>query len=83
MYLVIESLSGYTKFVYRKQRGGWELLMIGRNIGWDKVRATPVETPPNALHVSDDRSNLKPGDHIEIQFRISRQEFYGTVTFKL
>ncbi|KAK4281963.1 hypothetical protein QN277_013400 [Acacia crassicarpa] len=60
-------------FQARKQSGGWEL--IGKSIGWDKVRATPVETPPNALHVSH-LSNLKPGDHIEIQFRTSRQTFY-------
>ncbi|XP_028766690.1 F-box protein At2g32560-like [Neltuma alba] len=61
-------------FQARIQRRGWHVLK--KNIRWDEVRATPVETPPNALHVSDDLSNLKPGDHIEIQFRTARRTSY-------
>ncbi|XP_054793003.1 F-box protein At2g26850-like [Prosopis cineraria] len=48
---------------------------MGKNIGWEKVRATPVETPPNAFHVSN-LNNLTPADHIEIQFRTARQTSY-------
>ncbi|EXC34976.1 F-box protein [Morus notabilis] len=41
------------------------------NIGWDRVRAPPVGVPldPFVPHVSDCLHDLKPGDHIEIQWK--------------
>ncbi|KAJ7972113.1 F-box protein [Quillaja saponaria] len=39
------------------------------NIPWDRVRASPVEIPPNVLHCSDCLNDLKPRDHIEVQWR--------------
>lgn len=37
------------------------------------VRIPTDETPPYVLHVSDCLDNLKPGDHIEIQWKGSEQ----------
>lgn len=47
------------------------------NIQWERLRAPPVDTPPNVLHVSDCLDDLKPGDHIEIQWRKAREFPYG------
>ncbi|XP_062023236.1 F-box protein At2g26850-like isoform X1 [Rosa rugosa] len=47
------------------------------HIPWDRLRATPVDTPSHMLHVSDCLHDLKPGDHIEIQWRRSKEFPYG------
>ncbi|XP_004290535.1 PREDICTED: F-box protein At2g32560-like [Fragaria vesca subsp. vesca] len=47
------------------------------NIPWDRIRAAPVDTPSHMLHVSDCLHDLKPGDHIEIQWRRSKEFPYG------
>lgn len=54
-------------FQARYQTGGWRCL--GRNIEWDMVRVPSVDSPPYVMHVSDCLDNLKPEDHIEIQWR--------------
>ncbi|ESW17507.1 hypothetical protein PHAVU_007G244800 [Phaseolus vulgaris] len=54
-------------FQARYQNGGWSCL--GRNIEWDMVRAPLVDTPPYLVHLSHFSDNLKPDDHIEIQWR--------------
>ncbi|KAK9290561.1 hypothetical protein L1049_008731 [Liquidambar formosana] len=46
-------------------------------IQWDRLRAPPVDTPPHVLHVSDCLNDLKPGDHIEIQWRRNNEFPYG------
>lgn len=46
---------------------------IEDNIQWDRLRAPPVDTPSNMLHESDCLHDLKPGDHIEIQWRRNRE----------
>ncbi|KAM5562357.1 F-box protein [Rosa sericea] len=46
-------------------------------IPWDRLRAAPVDTPSYMLHVSDCLHDLKPGDHIEIQWRRSKEFPYG------
>ena len=63
------------KTSFRQQMGGWRL--IGNNIQWDKVRAPPVETSPCVRHISDCLDDLKPGDHIEIQWKGSSEVPYG------
>ncbi|XP_060668976.1 F-box protein At2g32560 isoform X2 [Ziziphus jujuba] len=50
---------------------------IEDNIQWDRLRAPPIDTPPNMLHESDCLHDLKPGDHIEIQWRRNREFPYG------
>ncbi|KAM6548048.1 hypothetical protein CsatB_019724 [Cannabis sativa] len=50
---------------------------LEENIGWDRLRAPPVNTPPFVLHVSDCLPDLKPGDYIEIQWRRNKEFPYG------
>ncbi|XP_050364169.1 F-box protein At2g26850-like [Argentina anserina] len=47
------------------------------HIPWDRLRAAPVDTPSHMLHASDCLHDLKPGDHIEIQWRRSKEFPYG------
>ncbi|RDX86744.1 F-box protein, partial [Mucuna pruriens] len=58
----------HSKVMY--QTGGWRFL--GKNIEWDMVRVPVVNSPPYVMHVSD-CLDLKPGDHIEIQWRGNTQ----------
>ncbi|KAL9993757.1 putative F-box domain-containing protein [Helianthus debilis subsp. tardiflorus] len=46
-------------------------------VSWDRLRAPPVETSPHDLHVSDCLNDLRPNDHIEIQWRRNKQFPYG------
>ncbi|XVF07096.1 hypothetical protein REPUB_Repub06bG0109000 [Reevesia pubescens] len=47
------------------------------NISWDRLRVPPVDTPSHDLHISDCLLDLKPGDHIEIQWRRNQEFPYG------
>lgn len=47
------------------------------NIPWNRIRAPPIDTLPNSLHNSDCLNDLKPGDHIEIQWRKAAEFSYG------
>ncbi|EOY08845.1 F-box family protein isoform 2 [Theobroma cacao] len=42
-------------------------------ISWDRLRVPPVDTPSHVLHISDCIPDLKPGDHIEIQWRRNKE----------
>ena len=37
----------------------------------------PIASSPHALHISDSLDNLRPGDHIEIQWRRNKDFPYG------
>ncbi|KAA8517286.1 hypothetical protein F0562_017579 [Nyssa sinensis] len=50
---------------------------IEDNIEWNRVRAPAVDTPAHVLHVSDCLNDLKPEDHIEIQWRRNKEFPYG------
>lgn len=41
------------------------------------VRVPPVDCHPYVVHISDCLDKLKPGNHIEIQWRASNQSPYG------
>ncbi|KAL2326690.1 hypothetical protein Fmac_025748 [Flemingia macrophylla] len=58
-------------FQARYQSGGWRCL--GKNIEWDMVRVPTVDSPPYVMHISDCLDDLKPEDHIEIQWRGNTQ----------
>nr|KYP48923.1 F-box protein At2g32560 family [Cajanus cajan] len=58
-------------FQARYQSGGWGCL--GKNIEWDMVRVPAVDLPPYVMYVSDCLDDLKPEDHIEIQWRGDKQ----------
>ncbi|XVE95751.1 hypothetical protein REPUB_Repub02eG0126500 [Reevesia pubescens] len=47
------------------------------NISWDRLRVPPVDTPSHDLHISDCLLDLKPGAHIEIQWRRNKEFPYG------
>ncbi|KAL3533532.1 hypothetical protein ACH5RR_007053 [Cinchona calisaya] len=50
---------------------------IEDNIEWNRIRAPAVDTPATVLHVSDCLNDLKPGDHIEVQWRRNKDFPYG------
>lgn len=49
------------------------------NVKWERIRAPPVDTPPFTPHVSDCLHDLKPGDHIEIQWKSHDKRPYGFI----
>lgn len=51
--------------------------MVEENISWERLRAPAVDTPSHVLHNSDCLHDLKPGDHIEIQWRRNKEFPYG------
>ncbi|XP_057461863.1 F-box protein At2g32560-like isoform X2 [Actinidia eriantha] len=50
---------------------------IEDGIEWDRLRAPAVDNPAHVVHVSDCLDDLKPGDHIEIQWRRTKEFPYG------
>ncbi|KAK3004304.1 hypothetical protein RJ639_018666 [Escallonia herrerae] len=52
------------------------------NIEWSRLRAPAVDTPAHVLHVSDCLNELRPGDHIEIQWRRNKDFPYDTVVLE-
>jgi len=65
----------------RQQNGSWQV--VGKNIEWEILRAPPVDTPPCVRYISDCLEDLKPGDHIEIQWKSRREFAYGRFTIFL
>ncbi|RRT39311.1 hypothetical protein B296_00057880 [Ensete ventricosum] len=56
---------------------GRRAIVIEEGVQWDRLRAPPVGTPAHELHISDCLSDLRPGDHIEIQWRRNKEFPYG------
>jgi len=52
-------------------------IAIENGVPWERLRAPPVDTSPHDLHISDCLSELRPGDHIEIQWRRNKEFPYG------
>lgn len=50
---------------------------IENGIQWERLRAAPMDTSPHDLHISDCLDDLRPGDHIEIQWRRNKEFPYG------
>ncbi|RWW25953.1 hypothetical protein GW17_00009683, partial [Ensete ventricosum] len=48
---------------------------------WDRLRPPPVNTPSHDLHISDCLSDLRAGDHIEIQWRRNKEFPYVNNVF--
>ncbi|CAJ2671672.1 unnamed protein product [Trifolium pratense] len=61
---------------FRARTRSWNGRIVGNDIHWDKLRFSPVETSSCVRHVSDCFQELKPGDHIEIQWRGNTQAPY-------
>ncbi|XP_019434664.1 PREDICTED: F-box protein At2g32560-like isoform X2 [Lupinus angustifolius] len=56
---------------------GRRAVSIEHGIPWERLRAPPVDTPPHDLHISDCLNDLRPSDHIEIQWRRNKEFPYG------
>ncbi|CAL9762533.1 unnamed protein product [Musa acuminata subsp. burmannicoides] len=56
---------------------GRRAIVIEEGVQWDRLRAPPISTPAHELHISDCLSDLRPGDHIEIQWRRNKEFPYG------
>lgn len=54
---------------------------VENGVTWDRVRAAPIDTSPHDLHISDCLDELRPGDHIEIQWRRNKEFPYGMFSF--
>lgn len=46
-------------------------------VQWDRIRAPPLDNPPRNLYASECLDDLRPGDHIEIQWRRNKEFPYG------
>ncbi|KAF9595777.1 hypothetical protein IFM89_004179 [Coptis chinensis] len=51
--------------------------VIEQCVHWDRIRAQPIDIPPNNVHASDCLDKLHPGDHVEIQWRRNKELPYG------
>ncbi|KAM7273194.1 hypothetical protein ACFE04_027858 [Oxalis oulophora] len=56
---------------------GRRAMAVENCVPWERLRAPPVDTLPHDLHDFDCLNELKPGDHIEIQWRIQKDFPYG------
>lgn len=50
---------------------------VENGVTWDRLRAPPIDTSPHDLHISDCLTELRPEDHIEIQWRRNKEFPYG------
>ncbi|KAK9062720.1 hypothetical protein SSX86_019909 [Deinandra increscens subsp. villosa] len=64
-------------FQARYQPHGRRAAAIETGVSWDRIRGAPVDTSPHDLHISDCLNDLRPRDHIEIQWRRNKQFPYG------
>ncbi|KAF5779031.1 putative F-box domain-containing protein [Helianthus annuus] len=46
-------------------------------VTWDRLREVPVDNSPHDLHISTCLNDLRPKDHIEIQWRRNKHYPYG------
>lgn len=56
---------------------GRRTVVIEEGVQWERIRAPPLDTPAHDLHASDCLHDLRPGDHIEIQWRRNKEFPYG------
>ena len=59
---------------------GRRAVAVENCVPWERLRAPPIDTPPHDLHISDCMNDLRPGDHIEIQWRRNKEFPYGTTS---
>ncbi|CAL4957155.1 unnamed protein product [Urochloa decumbens] len=61
---------------------GRRTVVLEDGVQWNRVRAPPVDTLAHDLHASDCLHELRPGDHIEIQWRRNKEFPYDTVVLE-
>uniref|UniRef100_A0A1D1Z4F8 F-box protein At2g32560 n=1 Tax=Anthurium amnicola TaxID=1678845 RepID=A0A1D1Z4F8_9ARAE len=64
-------------FHARYPPNGRRTIVIEEGVQWDRLRAPQIDMLAHNLHVSDCLNDLYPGDHIEIQWRKSKEFPYG------
>lgn len=62
---------------FRYPPHGRRAAAVEKGVTWDRIRAAPIDASPHHLYVSDSLKELKPGDHIEIQWRRNKEFPYG------
>lgn len=62
---------------FRYPPHGRRAVAVEKGVTWDRLREAPIDASPHHLHVSDYLKDLKPGDHIEIQWRRNKEFPYG------
>jgi len=73
----IESYKLYCIEDFRYPPHGKRAIAVEKDVTWERIRAAPVDASPHNLYVSDSLNELKPGDHIEIQWRRNKEFPYG------
>ncbi|KAL0723366.1 hypothetical protein Bca4012_037965 [Brassica carinata] len=61
---------------------GRRAVAVEKGVTWKRLRAAPIDASPHHLHVSDSLNELKPGDHIEIQWRRNKEFPYEMVVLE-
>ncbi|KAL1216991.1 F-box protein [Cardamine amara subsp. amara] len=56
---------------------GRRAVAVEKSVTWDRLRSAPIDASPHNLYESDSLKELKPGDHIEIQWRRNKEFPYG------
>lgn len=64
-------------FTARYPPHGRRTMVVEEGVPWERLRASPVETSAHELHLSDCLADLRPGDHVEIQWRRNKEFPYG------
>ena len=70
-------LHGNGLFIFRYPPHGRRTIPPEGGVQWERLRAPPVDTSAHELHISDCLNELRPGDHIEIQWRRNKEFPYG------
>ncbi|GMN57718.1 hypothetical protein TIFTF001_026823 [Ficus carica] len=68
-YKQVSYVSQTNTFRARNFCQGWGTPGEESNIEWDRIRAPSIDIPPFMPHVSGCLHDLKPSDHIEIQWK--------------
>ncbi|KAK9082011.1 hypothetical protein Syun_030993 [Stephania yunnanensis] len=64
-------------FHARYQPHGRRPAVIEGGVQWDRLRKPPVDTSAHYLHISNCLNELRPDNHIEIQWRRNKEFPYG------
>ncbi|KAJ6777478.1 hypothetical protein OIU74_001456 [Salix koriyanagi] len=68
---------GTDAFQVRYPSHGRRAIARESGVPWERLRAPPFDTSPHDLHISDCLNDVRPGDHIEIQWRKNKEFPYG------
>ena len=52
-------------------------LLVEEGVPWQRLRAPPVSATAHELYLSESLDDLRPGDHVEVQWRRSKKFPYG------